>query len=219
MLCELGYTNKPAKNFYPPVWWCATRILSFLPIHSAGYHREHRTVMDRVISSYTSTIRALEHSRESIRNPRISRVLIAAMPTTPKLPRLPLAKDEVYKVRQVVRKQPGFITDPVIIRPSKKELLDSLSGKNIVHLVCHADAVEDDPSSSCLYLKDGSITVAQISDLKPLGGALAYLSAPSTAMNRANKLEDEVLTLTSAFQVAGFTRVVGKLWNAEDYDA
>jgi CHAT domain-containing protein len=29
-------------------------------------------------------------------------------------------------------------------------------------------------------------------------------------------LEDESITLTSAFQVAGFARVVGTLWNAED---
>lgn len=48
--------------------------MAFLPLHAAGYHAEHRgagpggpaaprTVLDRVVSSYTTTVGALEHAR------------------------------------------------------------------------------------------------------------------------------------------------------------
>ena len=44
--------------------------LSFLPLHAAGYNQEppgldgrRRTVMDRVISSYTPTVRGLGYAR------------------------------------------------------------------------------------------------------------------------------------------------------------
>jgi CHAT domain-containing protein len=40
--------------------------------------------------------------------------------------------------------------------------------------------------------------------------------ACDTAVSRTSNLQDEVITLTSAFQVAGFARVVGTLWKAED---
>jgi CHAT domain-containing protein len=175
--------------------------------------------MDRVISAYTSTIRALRYSRANVRSSEAARVLIAAMPTTPNHPPLPLAKDEAYRIRQIVRQQPEFKTDPVKIRPTRQELCEALSGKTIAHLVCHAESEELDPSSSALFLKDGSITVAQISQMKLHGGALAYLSACRTALSSATELEDEAIALTSAFQVAGFARVVGTLWNAEDHVA
>jgi hypothetical protein len=41
---------------------------------------------------------------------------------------------------------------------------------------------------------------------------LSYLSACSTAENRAKRLSDEVIHLVSGFLVAGFPHVVGCLW-------
>ncbi|HUC58903.1 MAG TPA: hypothetical protein VMA95_15990 [Streptosporangiaceae bacterium] len=45
----------------PRVFWMPTGALCRLPLHAAGYHREGggRTVLDRVVSSYTATVGAL----------------------------------------------------------------------------------------------------------------------------------------------------------------
>ncbi|KAL2198399.1 CHAT domain-containing protein [Corynascus similis CBS 632.67] len=53
---------------------------------------------------------------------------------------------------------------------------------------------------------------------KPARARIAYLSACSTAENRATKLIDEVIHLASGFQVAcgGFSHVVATLWSADD---
>src|SRR5271155_5103814 len=88
VLRRLGHDGLPAETGnWPRVWWCPTGILSLLPIHAAGYHRGDRlgdSVLERVISTYTSTIRALKHSREIMKEYRNDgNVYIAAMPITP----------------------------------------------------------------------------------------------------------------------------------------
>ena len=45
---------------------------------------------------------------------------------------------------------------------------------------------------------------------------IAYLSACSTAENKAARLSDEVIHVVSGFQVAGFPHVVGCLWPSND---
>lgn len=66
-------------------------------MHAAGHHdpaRQGYAVIDRVISSYTPTIRALSHARQQAAtassttklSPDMFRSLIIAMPTTPDLP-------------------------------------------------------------------------------------------------------------------------------------
>ncbi|NBH08847.1 CHAT domain-containing protein, partial [Amycolatopsis sp. SID8362] len=49
------------------VWWSPGGPLTSLPLHAAG--RPGRTVLDRVISSYTPTVRALGHARAAAGRP------------------------------------------------------------------------------------------------------------------------------------------------------
>jgi CHAT domain-containing protein len=133
--------------------------------------------MDCVISVYTSSIRALKYSRDNIDHSDQNSGLIAIMPTTQNYALLPRARDEAAKVRKVAGSQ--FILDPIKINPSKEELGVALVRKTFAHLVCHAQSDESDPSSSALILKDGAMTVAEISQMSIRGGALAYLAAYS----------------------------------------
>ncbi|MFI7316821.1 CHAT domain-containing protein [Streptomyces venezuelae] len=61
--------ERAADGETPRVWWSPGGLLGTLPLHAAGHHAEtgtqggHRTVLDRVISSYTPTIRALRYAR------------------------------------------------------------------------------------------------------------------------------------------------------------
>jgi len=209
---RLGYTEG-ANSTKPRLWWIPTGLLSFLPIHAAGYYNGP-SAMDYVISAYTSSIKALKYSRGNLGPCEYNHGLIVIMPTTQNYPSLPRAREEAGNVKKLTRLQ--FKLDHIKIKPSKEELRTALAGKTFVHFVCHAQSNETDPSSSALILKDGAMTVAEISQM-PIGrGSLAYLSACHTALSRAPNLEDEVITLTSAFQLAGFARVVGTLWSAED---
>ena len=70
VLQALGYDHEPpADQEWPRVWWAPGGLLSLLPLHAARHHRtgRGRAVMDRVVSSYTPTIRALRHSRQRTR--------------------------------------------------------------------------------------------------------------------------------------------------------
>ena len=92
VLGVLDYDREPAPGgTWPRVWWAPGGLLGLLPIHAAGHHagstapgQVRRTVMDRVVSSYTPTIRALRYARlreAVVASP--ARTLIVAMATTP----------------------------------------------------------------------------------------------------------------------------------------
>ena len=65
ILDALGFVNTPHNDIWPHVWWVPTGSLSHLPLHAAGkhYRGSSETVLDRVISSYTSSIKALIYAR------------------------------------------------------------------------------------------------------------------------------------------------------------
>lgn len=64
--------------------------------------------------------------------------------------------------------------------------------------------------------KQDRLTVQTVSELNLRHTRLAYLSACSTAENKAARLADEVIHVVSGFQVAGFPHVVGCLWPSND---
>jgi CHAT domain-containing protein len=110
--------------------------------------------------------------------------------------------------------------------PSVDEVVDSLRSCHIAHFACHGSTDRADPSNSgLLFQKRGEsqeaeqdrLTVHRISELQSLAHArIAYLSACSTAENKAARLSDEVIHVVSGFQVAGFPHVVGCLWPSVD---
>jgi CHAT domain-containing protein len=95
----------------------------------------------------------------------------------------------------------------------------------MAHFACHGMSNPTDPSSSGLVLQrvatDGTLeqdhlSVYRISQLRLRHAQIAYLSACSTAENKAARLQDEVIHIVSGFQVAGFPHVIGSLWPAGD---
>lgn len=86
------------------LWWCPTGLLTFLPLHAAGHHGSgpRRTLLNRVICSYTPTLRALAEART--RPPAPAKVLAVGQPATPGLSPLPNALTEV---RRLASRLPG----------------------------------------------------------------------------------------------------------------
>jgi tetratricopeptide (TPR) repeat protein len=98
VLTELGHDHPPDPGqVWPRIWWCPTGPLALLPLHAAGYHdpghRHHRlSVVDRAVSSYTPTLRALIQAHttpsRSIRPGADGQLLIVALRHTPGQPEL-----------------------------------------------------------------------------------------------------------------------------------
>ncbi|MFI1205890.1 CHAT domain-containing protein [Streptomyces sp. NPDC020883] len=243
VLRSLGFTAEPFPGQpWPRVWWAPGGLLSLLPLHAAGHHSEpppaglgegepRRTVMDRVVSSYTTTIRALHHARRyHTSTPSVSRSLIVAMPTTPGVRgRLDHVSVEAALLRDLLPKpmlliEPDASADSTITpgpepRPTKARVLETLPDCGIVHFACHGAHDPDDPSRSLLLLHDHErdpLTVASLAEMRMDSAQLAYLSACRTAFMESVELIDEAIHLASAFQLAGFAHVIGTLWEIND---
>ncbi|MGW6742892.1 CHAT domain-containing protein [Streptomyces sp. NPDC055025] len=242
VLDALGHHRQPpADTDWPRVWWVPGGLLGLLPLHAAGYHTDaaddphRRTVMDRVVSSHTPTVRALryarQHTREHTPHPDTpAQGLVVAMPTTPGLPhdgRLNHVSTEAEVLRRhlprtVLLSEPdpdSHSPGPPPNRPTKAAVLDHLPRCHIAHFACHGASHPTDPSQSLLLLHDHQsdpLTVASLTSVRLGHAQLAYLSACRTAALDAAHLVDEAIHLTSAFQLAGFPHVVGTLWEIDD---
>ncbi|MGW5442717.1 CHAT domain-containing protein [Streptomyces asiaticus] len=230
VLETLGYG--PADADWPRVWWVPGGLLSLLPLHAAGYHDDpadapdRRNVLDRVVSSYTPTVRALGYARDRARQQASlldtePRALIVAMPITPGLSGgapLRFVNDEVAMLRQRLPRS-ILLRVPDSGVPTKASVLARLPDCPVVHFACHGSSDPKDPSNSLLLLHDHGhdpFTVASLRSVTLEQAQLAYLSACRTAAIDAANLSDESIHLTSAFHLAGFSQVVGTLWEIDD---
>ena len=228
VLAELGYSGTPgAAQTWPRLWWCPVGVLAFLPLHAAGHHDDiaasaaaPRTVQDRVVSSYTATVRVLGYARQASRPAGPSEhpgdALIISMPQTPGAGDLPGVRDEVDLLADLM---PGVrvLEGPAATRES---VLAALPAYPVAHFACHAvSGVNTEPDSSRLVVsgdETSPLTVTAISRLHLPEAELAYLSSCGTA-NPA--LGDEAVHITSAFQLAGYRNVIGTLWPVQDQAA
>jgi hypothetical protein len=229
VLARLGYDQPPAPGReWPRVWWATGGLLGLLPLHAAGYHRDPgpaRTVLDRVISSYTPTVRALGYARDREGTSSPARSLVVAMPSTPQQASLPGVRAEATRLRAVLPSPTVLIADDDAVAspdepaPTKDAVLARLPEAGIAHFCCHGLSIPDDPSRSFLLLTDyreDPLTVASLTEIRLHRAQLAYLSACQTARNASPELLDEAIHLASAFQLAGYPHVIGTLWSVWD---
>jgi hypothetical protein len=63
ILDALGFDRPPGldDDAWPHIWWIPVGPLSSLPLHAAGYYTKHsgETALDRVMSSYSSSLKSL----------------------------------------------------------------------------------------------------------------------------------------------------------------
>ena len=231
VLGRLGITGPPRDGQpWPRLWWCVSGLLSFLPVHAAGHHRTRadpapQTVIDRVISSYTPTIRALAHARRpgpagdgGGRPGAGDRVVAVAMPHTPGAWDLPGAQAEAAGLQ---RRFPGRVTVLTGPHATHDAVLAALPAGRWAHFACHGASDLGNPSASCLLLADHRqrpLTVVDVARLRLDGAGLAFLSACSTA-RPGGRLADEAIHLASAFQLAGYRHVIATLWPVGDQHA
>ncbi len=222
VLDHLRITGGPGPR--PRIWWCPVGVLAYLPLHAAGHHTNTattpipRTVLDRVVSSYAITLRALEHARtprDTPQEPAGSSVIIA-MPTTPQASDLPGVANEAQKLAPLLSSS----EIEILIGPAAtyQAVAAALPRHRIAHFACHGLSDWANPAASRLLLHDhesAPLTVTALMRLHLADADLAYLSACSTT-DTSPALTDEAVHLTAAVHLAGYRHVIGTLWPIND---
>jgi tetratricopeptide (TPR) repeat protein len=235
VLDRLGLRGPAPDGRWDRLWWSPGGALASLPLHAAGHHGgapgaapradavapagtgtgpAPRTVLDRVVSSYTPTVGALRYARARAAAPRPpGRPLAVALPETPGARPLGGALREVGVLR-------GLLPTEVLHgeQATFDRVMDALPRHPCVHFACHGVSEPDDPSNGRLLVHDHAtrpLTVRALSRLDLPAARLAVLSACETARG-GGELADEAIHITSAFQLAGYPHAVGTLWPVHD---
>ncbi|MFF2517677.1 CHAT domain-containing protein [Streptomyces sp. NPDC058086] len=238
VLNALELDRMPGPNDpWPRLWWCPTGPLTLLPLHAAGYHGPvdatpgapvPRTVIDRVVSSYTPTLRALLEARKAIPSPTDSgggadgdrageetnrdRLLIVAVEDALGQPVLHnVTRERELLTRLFPPSRRTLLEGP---RATRAQVSKKLSQHRWVHFSCHGDQDLNEPSRGGLLLTDGMLSVADIA-ARQFRGDFAGLSACKTAVGGIHLL-DEVITLAAALHYTGYRHVVAALWSVDD---
>ncbi|KAK8087920.1 CHAT domain-containing protein [Apiospora hydei] len=221
VLNTLGFTQAPPNGRWPRVWWIPTGPLARFPLHAAGDHLGGRpnTTLDRVISSYSSSIRAIMHCHQHpFREMAIGeKVALVSMEETPQQTQLQNALHETTAVEQICK---SMGLSPIRPKRQRKEVLSALSDCSLFHFAGHG-GTSASPLQSYLLLEDWVQDPLVVDDVLGINLSfrppfLAYLSACGTGQVRNERLIDEGLHLTAAYQLAGFRHVIGTLWNVDD---
>lgn len=220
ILDALGFVESPHGS-WPRIWWIPTGLLTKFPLHAAGRHYKgsFESVCDRVMSSYSSSVKAIIHGRK---RPHTSTsadlAVLVAMEDTPGNSPLPFATNEVQMLHSLCK---SMILNPSQPERRKKDIMSKLLQCKIFHFAGHGYTDDKDPSKSYLLLedwKDDPFTVADFlaMNLRKHSPFLAYLSACGTGRIKDKRFFDESVHLISASQLAGFRHVIGALWDVND---
>ncbi|MGX6607689.1 CHAT domain-containing protein [Micromonosporaceae bacterium Da 78-11] len=216
VLRHLGHTAALGPDAdRPRLWWCPTGLLTALPLHAASAADGSGGVLDRVVSSYTPTARALVHARTRPTSRQPARLLVASLPRTPGQDPLPAAEAE----RRLVT---GLLPGHTVLdgeRAGRAALLDELTRHRWFHASCHGTQNLADPSAGGLLPYDwataGLVSVVDLADARHHDGELAFLSACRTATGGMDN-PDEVISIAAAMQHAGWRHVIGTMWSIPD---
>lgn len=161
----LAFTAPPTGHVWPHVWWIATETLSYFPLHASGYNDRgsSETVIDRVMSSYGSSVKSIIHDRQRRQHQKISgSALIIDMEHTPGLRRLNYATTETSAVASIYK---SMNLQPVMGMRERAHVVSRLKDCTVFHFAGHGHADPSDPLESYLCLEDGKQTPLRVADL------------------------------------------------------
>jgi hypothetical protein len=210
------------------VHWIGVGTFSCVPFHAAGDHSPGSTLnsMSHLISSYTSSLRALQYVKA--KPPGVDlrdRLLITTMGETPGAARLPSVGEEMLSIKSIMNEALPMVS---LEKPNPSQVLEQLPHHNLVHFACHGVSDPVDPFKSRLLLANpnkysastdqtpGTLSVHDLLTHRIPRADLAYISACSTADIKVTTLTDESIHIASGFQLAGFRNVVASLWSQKD---
>jgi CHAT domain-containing protein/tetratricopeptide (TPR) repeat protein len=198
----------------PRVCWCPTGPLTLLPLHAAGYHDGRRSVLDRIVSSYTPTVRALSVARRAVPDPAAAGLFMVSLAETPGAPVLPGTADERAIVSELLGPAVSVLADEAATHSA---ILAGMRGCRWLHAACHGHQNLQEPWSAGLlpydWRRHGLIGLDDL--VSHPGAEFAFLSACKTAAGGLHTA-DEAMTIAAALQYAGWRHVIGTLWSLSD---
>ncbi|MFI9837772.1 CHAT domain-containing protein [Nonomuraea sp. NPDC051941] len=201
VLEALGHTGRP-EGVWPRVRWVPTGPFTFLPIHAAS--ADGHAVLDRVVSSYLPTARISRPARAEAGG----RALAVAVSGEPPLA---AAVEEAALVADLMGGR--LLSEGEATRAAVLELLGDYG---LIHFACHALSDLDGLTGGRLMLAgEEPLAVADIARLNVPEGRMAFLSACGTAQGSTTIL-DQAIHICSAFQLAGYSDVIGTFWPVAD---
>ncbi|MEV4281455.1 CHAT domain-containing protein [Actinoplanes xinjiangensis] len=220
VLTALGLDEPTPDGQDPPrLWWCPTGALTLLPLHAAGHHdRPGASVIDRVVSSYTPTLRALMEARSRSTSAPAGEVrdsmAVVALSETPRQPVLPNVTREVELLQRLLPDRLELLSGE---DATVAAVLETMTARRWAHFSCHGDQNLAMPSQGGLLLYDGLLSITDIT-ARQYHGDFAFLSACKTATGGVD-LPDEAITLAAALHYTGYNHVVATLWSVWDRGA
>jgi hypothetical protein len=232
VLAALDITGPPEPDKpWPRLWWCPTGALNLLPLHAAGHQTAegracHQSVLDRVVCSYTPTLRALLEARGEAGSERPTdgiaasagrpgeRMLVVGLAHAQGQMPLPNVARELRLLTTLL---PGRYT--VLEGPAARwdAVRAQLPRHRWVHFSCHAGQDLANPSRGGILLNDRELTIEDISEGQ-YHGDFAFLSACKTATG-GTTLSDEAITLAAALHYTGYRHVIAAQWSIRDKTA
>ncbi|KAF5707036.1 hypothetical protein FGLOB1_7119 [Fusarium globosum] len=211
VLGAIAINGVSSEERLPRIWWIPTGLLSIYPLHAAGRHYKgsRNTVIDRAMSSYSSSIRAIIRTRgRAGLNPAPlgnERAVLVSMERTPGYSTLPSAGKEIAQLRPICESKGFEVVEP---KSLKEDIVSQLPGCKIFHFAGDGATNLRDPSQSSLLLEDEPLTVSNLleTNIHQYSPFLAYLSACGTGQIAHEKF----------LELAGFRHVIGTLWEVGD---
>lgn len=215
VLDTLRITASPgAPTERPRLWWVPSGPAVFLPLHAAGrfsaaasvpHQMPGENVLDRVISSYAPTLRALRHARLRPAPAGVRSVLAVAASGEADSPgRLRWAVGESKDVHDAVGA--GRYLPPE--EATLAAVVQALPEHPWLHYAGHG-------ADGALVLGEQLLSPSDVDRLSLPSAELVYLSGCDTARGKA-ALADESLNLAAALHLAGYRDAVGTLWRVRD---
>jgi tetratricopeptide (TPR) repeat protein len=222
VLDSLGTAHGRAGGAAEPwtrVWWCPTGLLAFLPLHAAAADppASGASTLDRVVSSYVPTLRALASMRAANREHRSAEpaLLTVALPETPGLARLPGVGPESAAARAALPRGTSLESG----NATRARILAEITHHDWLLFSGHATQNASFPGNGGLvpydHLQSGLVTLEDIRGLGLQNAQVAVLSACETARGDLNVV-DEVSHLAGALHSSGFTHVLAAQWVVHD---
>ncbi|KAB8164608.1 CHAT domain-containing protein [Streptomyces sp. 3MP-14] len=218
VLTALGLTGPPPEGQPPPrMWWIPTGPLAAFPLHAAGLpDTPGASTLDRVVSSYATTVRELlwARARPVVGERSLLAVALRDAPGVPQLPRVDYELERLAERLPVAQALSGA-------QARHGAVLSALPDHTWAHIACHAVSPATASAGGELLLYDHErrpLSTADIARLRLERAELAYLSACDTVRGH-EALADEALHIAGAFHSAGFRHVIGTLWPVDDEEA
>ncbi|SFS44538.1 CHAT domain-containing protein [Saccharopolyspora flava] len=209
VLDRMGYLNTPAAGSrWPRVWWSCFGAAAYLPLHAATAHAG-ASALDRVVSSYTPTLGCLLRART--RPVPEGDALVAAgsaVQVSRELPPQNQVLARYWPTAEIISTESASATD----------VLRMLPNYPWVHICEPSSQFPAQPAAGMLLDRDGQ---------RPLGlvelGQMALDQAEFCYLGQVASAADQpcaaALSLASALGFAGFTHVIGTLWEVDGASA